>query len=280
METILVPVDFSKNSENALHFASNLSQKLQARLIVFHSFHSHHTSAYVSANSFDHELQVVKEHTDQKLKDLYARVGTIDTFSTPEFISSDTDFHEEMLRLVAEKGVDLIVMGTQGSGSRLEGKLFGTNTSWVVEKVKCPVIAIPENQPLEMLDEIVYASDYVPGDIDNLQKLVPIAQAFNSNVTVIHITRDESDEAVKTLASFEQQVKSEIGTFDIRFRLVKGTSVEKTLEQYLDENRVDLLVMSAHQRSLPEKLFGKSMTRIMTLYSHISLMIFHQKAES
>ncbi|WP_020597739.1 universal stress protein [Spirosoma panaciterrae] len=278
METILVPIDFSKNSENALHFASNLAEKRQARLIVFHSYHTHHTSAYVSANSFDRELRTLKEHTDQKLKDLYAHVGG-STLATTEFVSSDTEFHEEMLRLVTERGIDLIVMGTQGSGSRLEGNLFGTNTSWVVEKVKCPVIAIPENQPLEAVKEIVYASDYVPGDIDNLQQLMPIAQAFNASVTVIHITKDESADAVKTLARFEQQVKTEIGTPGIRFRLIKGASIEKTLDQYIAENKVDLLVMSAHQRSLPEKLFGKSMTKIMTLYSHISLMIFHQKVD-
>jgi len=276
MKTILVPVDFSKSSENALHFAITLSQKLQAQLVLFHSFHTFHTNAYGSAKSFEEDSLTAKNHSDQQLKELYDTSG-ISAFSEPEYISTQNELREEIIRLIAEKNVDLIVMGTQGSGNRLEGKLFGTNTSWVVEKATCPVITIHENLQRETLNEIVYATSYLSGDIDNLKKLAQIAQTFSAHITVIHIAKEESADAVKTLVHFEQQVKTEIGISDISFRLLTGNNIEKRLDQYLEENQVDLLGMSAHHRSVTEKFFGKSLTKAMTLYSDISLLVFHQK---
>ncbi|GAB4010468.1 universal stress protein [Spirosoma migulaei] len=276
MKTILVPVDFSKTAENALIFAINLSQKLQAHIILFHSFHTYHTNAYVSAKALEQESLTAKLHADQKLKELYDNIS-VSAFSPPEYISSKNELREELLQLLAERSVELIVMGTQGLGNKLEGRLFGTNTSWVVEKATCPVIVIPENLQLETLEEIVYASDYMPDDIVNLENLSKIAQSFQANITVIHVIKEESTAAVNALKSFEQQVKVRTQLSGINFRLLTGNNVENRLEQYLEENKVNLLVMSAHYRSLPDKLFGKSLTKSMTLYAGVPLMIFHHK---
>ncbi len=276
MTTILVPVDFSKTAENALVFASNLSQKLQARIILFHSFHTYHTNAYGSAKALEQESLAEKLHADRQLRELYDNTG-VSAFSSPDYISSKNELRQELMHLIDERSVDLIVMGTQGLGNKLEGRLFGTNTSWVVEKAPCPVIVIPENLRMENLEEIVYASNYMAADIANLEKLAQIAQGFPANLTVIHITKEASASDIDALATFEQHVKTKIQLSGIRFKLLTGSSVEDRLDQYLEENKVDLLVMSAHYRSLMDKLFGKSLTRIMTLYAHIPLMIFHHK---
>lgn len=277
MKTILVPVDFSKNAKNALKFAVVLSQKIQAHLILFNSFHTFHTNAYGSAKAIEHDASVAKRYADRKLKEAYVKTK-LSAYTEPEYISSQDELRDAILHLVKTRHIDLIVMGTQGSGNRLEGQLFGTNASWVVEKAPCPVITIPDNLRLKTLTNIVYASDYMSGDIANLKTVSEVAQAFDATISVIHISKDESATAVKALDQFEQQVKAETGLASLRFTLLKGSSVEQRLEQYLHENKVNLLVMSAHQRSLTEKLFGKSITKVMTLYAHTSLMIFHQQA--
>ncbi len=278
MKTILVPIDFSDNSKNALYFAIKLSQKLQAQLILFHSFHTFHSSAYISAQTMDQGSLTAKRLAEQELEETYNGLA-VSAFSQPEYVCSKNEMREEILNLVSDKQVDLIVMGTQGASNRLEGQLFGTNTSWVVEHAPCPVIAIPGEIKLETLTEIVYASAYLPSDIPNLAILSQIAQAFGATVTIIHIAKEESDETLKALESFENRVKAVTGMADVYFKLLKGSNVEKRLEQYLDETYIDLLVMSAQRRDLADKLFGKSITKMMTLYSRISLMIFHHEEE-
>ncbi|MBK7854728.1 MAG: universal stress protein [Bacteroidetes bacterium] len=39
MKKILVPVDFSDNSENALEYACELGKKLNAEVFILHSYH-------------------------------------------------------------------------------------------------------------------------------------------------------------------------------------------------------------------------------------------------
>lgn len=275
MKTILVPVDFSENAANALHFAIRLSQKLQANLVLFHSFHTFHVNPYGSARALDDEMRGGKQYADEQLRQFYLKAGG-NPLHTPALISSPNELRDEIMQLVTDKHIDLIVMGTQGAGSKLEGMLFGTNTAWVIEKAPCPVIAIPERLHLDTLSEIVYATDYLPGDVVNLGLLAPVAALFNAHITVIHVAKDESWAAVQALAAFEQQVMANTDFRDISFRLWKGNGVERSLDQYLETNHVDLLVMTAHQRTTTEKLFGKSMTKAMTLHAATPLMVFHQ----
>jgi nucleotide-binding universal stress UspA family protein len=49
--------------------------------------------------------------------------------------------HHEILRLAAEQGAGLIVMGVQGRGA-VDVMLFGSTTQYVVRAATCPVLTI------------------------------------------------------------------------------------------------------------------------------------------
>ena len=64
------------------------------------------------------------------------------TYSTVETEVRESAAYWEILKVAAERSVDLIVMGVQGRGA-LDLLLFGSNTARVTRTATCPVLIVP-----------------------------------------------------------------------------------------------------------------------------------------
>jgi len=279
MKTILVPTDFSKNAENALHCAINLAEKTHAKIILLHSFHLDYTNAYVPVNIIEKEIEEAKAKSNKQLKTLYNKVSHHAKHPI-ECISSQNLTVDAILATAKEHDVDLIVMGTTGATGMLERQIFGTNSSKVIEKAPCPVIAIPENNIHPDIKTIVYATTYLNSDIDCLQNLVGIAKLFDAYIQVVHVSllEEDAEHEKKRMEKFKEIVTKNIVYEKMSFKTLLGHSIEERLEGYMEEEKdVDMLVMSAHYRNLMDKLFGKSITKVMAFYLRTPLMIYHHK---
>ena len=279
MKTILVPTDFSKNAENALHYAINLAKKTDAKIILLHSFHIDYTNAYVPEDIIQKELEEAKTKSNAHLKALYHKVSHGSKHPI-ECISSENFAVDEILSLVEEKNIDLIIMGTRGANGQLGRELFGTNSSKVVEKATCPVITVPEESTRNNIKSIVYATEYLDSDIICLQSLVDLANLLEAKIQVVHVSlyQNNIDEEKERMKLFEAKVCENINCQNISFKLLFGTNIEQRLEGYLEEEKeVDLLVASAHHRNLLDKLLGQSVSKMLSLYVKTSLMVFHHK---
>ncbi|HXU27994.1 MAG TPA: universal stress protein [Bacteroidia bacterium] len=279
MKTILVPTDFSKNAENALHYAINLAEKTHAKIILLHSFHIDYTNAYVPPNIVEKEIEEAKVNSNKQLKILYNKVSHHAKHPI-ECVSSQNLAVDAILNAVKDHDVDLIVMGTAGATGMLGRQIFGTNSSRVIEKAPCPVIAVPENNLHPDIKTIVYATTYLNSDIDCLQNLVSTAKLFDANIQVVHVSllTEDGEHEKKRMEKFKQIVTKSIAYEKMTFKTLLGHSIEERLERYMEERKdVDMLVMSAHYRNLMDKLFGKSITKVMALYLKTPLMIYHHK---
>lgn len=275
MKNILVPVDFSKNSENATKYAILLAAKLKAKLFLFHSFYSPHASGHLSTRDADSGKKTGHELSIQDLKDLYTQCSPL-TDQNVEYLSSQKELREELPEIIRNNNIDLLVMGTQGIGW-LEGKVFGTNTSWAIENLSCPILAIPETEtPLE-ITHITYASQFLDSDIANLKAVSLIIERFSADVTVIHIESHSTDSLNQQLNNFKEKLKKEMNFQSIAFKSIIAPNVEEALENYIKEHPVNLLVMSAQQRDMYDKVFGKSITRLMVHRLKSPILFFHHR---
>ncbi|MBI3521343.1 MAG: universal stress protein [Bacteroidetes bacterium] len=277
MKTILVPIDFSQNSENALRYSIILAEKWKAKLILFHSFHTFHSSGHLSATEETKGAQAGHRVATQELTDLYAKFMPTHE-QTVEYLTSPHELLDEIIRVIKDKAIDLVVMGTQGIG-RLAGKFLGTNASWIVEYAPCPVIVVPETKHTYELKHISYASQYLNSDIPTLKTVAELAGLFQADLSVVHVTPHETVKDKDSFLVFEQKVLSEIKSPRIHFKTLPGSSVEETLETYLKLGGTDLLVMSAQQRDFLDKVFRKSITQILTLHLQAPIMVFHHQKE-
>jgi nucleotide-binding universal stress UspA family protein len=56
---------------------------------------------------------------------------------------------------------------------------------------------------------------------------------------------------------------------------IEGTDFSKTMQEFITEQDVDMLVMITHKRSFLENLFASSMTKKMSYHTKVPLLSLH-----
>ena len=137
-EKILVPVDFSEDSDRALDYAINLGLQLEAVLILVHVIHVHlpRTAETSFPNIMDHIRKEADEHVKtrrQRAKDAGMRAASIVEPGLPS---------AKIVEVARDEQVDLVVMGTHGR-TGLHHLLLGSVAERVVRLSPCPVLTMP-----------------------------------------------------------------------------------------------------------------------------------------
>jgi nucleotide-binding universal stress UspA family protein len=123
VQNILVAIDYSDDSQQALHWGADLAGKYGATLLVLH----------VQPTSFAREDHIRQLH-DFASRQLKAQVPLRVTVAVGEPA-------EEILRVAREEWIDLIVMGTHGR-TGVRHLLFGSVAEEVTRQAPCPVFTV------------------------------------------------------------------------------------------------------------------------------------------
>lgn len=276
---ILVPVDYSKGAVHALKYATALAQKEKAEILLLHAFHFSFTSSG-SGEWVGEDRDITQKKENEKLKALAGQVSKSGKVKCDYMVRYGLAV-DAILDVVNEKKPQMIIMGTKGAGW-LKEMIMGSNTATVIEKAKCPVIAVPESAEYNGIRKITYATDYHASDITALKKIVEIARPFEAELLVLHVSDEEltQDTDEMLMKKFEKFSGGKIGYDKIKYQIVHGKYLEKVLEQHIKNEKPDLLAMSTHYRSALDKIFGTSVTKKMAYHSQVPLLAFHHKHES
>ncbi|MFZ5775735.1 MAG: universal stress protein [Thermodesulfobacteriota bacterium] len=138
---IMVPVDFSENSQKILRSAAGFAAKFGARLsvvFVVQSFDDYSGFFVPHMSILEFEEDMIKSASD-KMKGFVAETLSGATSCSPAILSGDVV--EQINDFARKQGVDLIIMGTHGYKG-LEKILFGSVAEQVVKTAPCPVLTI------------------------------------------------------------------------------------------------------------------------------------------
>jgi len=276
MKKILVPVDFSDASNDALKYTAELARCLNATIRLLHvhtpPISRHNPMSYL-VNEQGNE---VKHDSLEKLTSLMNSLG--DRYSKVKFeLSVESGAIAEVILSAAKEDIDLIAMGTQGVSS-FEKILLGTNTAEIIEKANCPVLAIPLGTKPYAPRDIMFATDYAPSDWESAKVLTDMARGLNATITYLHVTRaydeDELDQERSQIDEFTNEIKRSTDFERIKSRIISDNNVFMGLDSALQDSTVELLCLSTRKRSLMGKLYNPSVTRRMAIYTQIPLLAF------
>lgn len=276
MKNIVVPTDFSDNSENALEFACGLNKKLNAEIVLIHSYHVPvpvSDSNILPISEYEVEkialdqLHVLKTKIQERNPDMrfsvHATLGLADV---------------EIPGFAKENKSDLIVMGTHGA-TGLKEFLIGSNAATVIENSTVPVMAIPEKAKFNGINKIVFAADYGNHNYNHMLYVIDLAKYFNAEIIMLHITSGKLEDNFEDLeiGRFKEHIIKESGYRNISYRLMEDKDVFHGLDNYLDQFPPSLLVMSIHDRNIVKKIFSRSLTKRMAYHSNIPVLALHIK---
>jgi universal stress protein A len=138
LRTILVPLDFSGKSRQALRYAAPVAQKFGGRIILLHVI----ASGAVGPSGSAPLVSDLKLEKDQAMKRLEATAAS----HVPEEVRGTNlvrvgSPHASILAIAEKLDVDMIVLTTRGR-TGLKRFLLGSTAEQVVRHAKCPVLSV------------------------------------------------------------------------------------------------------------------------------------------
>lgn len=143
IKKILVPIDFSNYSKNALRYAVDFAKHFDAKILLIYVvepmiYPADFSMGQVSIPSMDIDMN---ERARDELNNL-AKSDITKGADVETIIKSGKPF-VEINETATEKDIDLIIISTHGH-TGVEHMLFGSTAEKVVRKAPCPVLTLRE----------------------------------------------------------------------------------------------------------------------------------------
>jgi nucleotide-binding universal stress UspA family protein len=280
MQYILVPTDFSPNAECALYYAAMLAKPKRAKVVIMHckELYDEKYARYKSLIN-EYNKEIISE-LNSKLEGLKNNIEFNYQIPVSILLYEDDDVVGNILLITKDFPVDFIVMGTYGN-SGIRRKLLGSKSAEIINKCTVPVITVPPDYKSTAPSNIAIAVDENLKQPEILKPVFNLADLFNSNITGILFSKQsekvEEDSINQTLELMEDRFKISFEKSCVVFLHLKGEELLNSLNQYVMEKRIDLLVMITRKRSSFQNLFDRSVTQRMSYNITTPLLSLHQE---
>lgn len=245
MKSIIVPVDFSSQSEYAFRVATSIAKKHSATVYALHMLELN--QAILSSSEGFHPEQTVFfiKLAEKRMTDFLDKQYLKDINIVP--IIKHFKVFREIGEVAKEHDADLIVMGSHGSDG-LKEIFVGSNTERVVRHSDIPVLVIKNKIINFEPKQMVFACDLKEANIHAFQRANYIANSFSAELRLVYINTPGDD----FLASNEIQEK--ITTFcqtvgsNPLITIYNDYSVERGILNFASETKADIIGIPTHGR--------------------------------
>lgn len=268
---ILVPIDFSDTSKNALQFACNLASDVNGSVKVVHIDQPLiDPSAPTLIEPVDHHLQAKTVALDQFVESVSVTSARKKPRISQEVIMGFAS--EEITRLSKEDGYDLIILGSTGEGGMMKS-FFGSVSLRVTKDAHCSVILVPDGIAYKPLRKIMYASNFLSVKEAAISDICDLARVYGSTVDFVHVSGDEKRGKELKQKIYDLLFSDNAPKFVVNIALMKNRDIVEGLERYINENGVDLAALATKHRNILDRMTHKSVTRRMAVQSRIPIMV-------
>ena len=277
MKTILYATDYSENSAAALKYAREMSNQMGTRLVVTHVFD------YPTVLG----TEMLSEPFAQLEKDAFKTHRTKLEQFCEKYLGGNWENPNIQLEAMENKSVMkgiisvadewhayLIVIGMKG-GSAIREMIMGSTTKHLIEKAPCPILSIPADVSHMPIKTIVYATDFEEEDVYAIRKLAEMAEQFDAEIKVIHISTKEEYKGERQMEWFKEMLHEKVKYGRIDFELLFTDDVFDALRIYLGDTGADLMVMLEREKGgFLKKWFHQDLVKKMESYGRVPLLSF------
>jgi nucleotide-binding universal stress UspA family protein len=280
MKTILVLTDFSIRAAYAAEFALHFAIKNKANLLLCHAIEA--IPSQVNEEPFNlisPSLQVLKNECMTDLKELGKRLGKLiepdkHAFKPSiDYLADNGSLTYVAEKIIAERSISLVVLGSHRS-NRITRLLGGNHVHGFIDKIKCPVLLIPECYPYYGIKTIGYATDHSFDNTKVMNYLVKLARPFKASLSINYVspfTDAIPDSEIE--AGFSIDFLPVPPNPPISYHHIKGDNVRASLEEITRLGLVDMLVMVHKHYNFFEGLFHSSITKHLVDDTQIPLLV-------
>ncbi|REC64381.1 universal stress protein [Chryseobacterium pennae] len=267
MKTIIVCTDFSREAENAIHYAASMAKQNQYNIVLFNlqSISIHALNAQASADFFYE--QTLKNQ--KKLTDKANAIGTLYTIKTEYYLASG-NFIEELNKCIESVNCNFIVMGM--TEKTLEQRLLGNTVTKAIHRIKKPILIIPGHIEYTGIRKILFAYDtHKSITWSAMNDIYYFINEFDSEIEVFNVS-ERLEDFEEVIHDIDLNSGYDLDDIKYSFKMIQSIEIIKAIEEEVKLTSSDLLTMVPYRYNLVESLFHRSKTAIMAYKNKVPLL--------
>ncbi len=273
MKQIIVAIDFSKTSLNALSYGIHLANKAGADLQMV--WVDNTTSEEVVFEGFAQEERNEKVALLKELQEKNARLlkgGKLD------FKTRKGKVYIEIAQQAKAVNADLIIAGTHGV-SGFEEFWIGSNAYRIVTNAPCPVITLRHDARISDIGKIVIPIDSSQETRQKIPVASQVARFFNSEVHVLSLYSTTLKSVHRRVDNYAKQVMDYFTERDVRFvsETKESENITRTTIDYAEEVGADLIAIMTEQETTTANIFLGPYAQQMVNHSPIPVLSMRSK---
>ncbi|HZJ20674.1 MAG TPA: universal stress protein [Pricia sp.] len=276
MNKILVPVDFSEHSEYALEVAATLARKQKAEIVVLHMMGLSEAVLTKDDSQEFMELQYYMKMAKKRFDMFFNRPWLKDIKLTQMVLNYKV--FSEINNVAKEQDIDLIVMGSHGTGG-LSEIFVGSNTEKVVRTSEVPVLVIKKRIPGFKIQKVVFGFDFQIENVPAYLKALQLFRSLKADVHLVHVNLP----GINFMSTTE--IQAEINKFlrvahhgdlpnTVQVKQISDYLVERGMYGYAKEIDADLIAIPTHGRSGLAHFFLGSIGEDLVNHANLPVMTF------
>jgi nucleotide-binding universal stress UspA family protein len=259
MKKILVPIDFSIQSEYAIKLASKIAKNSESQIYLLHMVEIPSGTIDMGAGSnfgvpqSMHYIQKVKERMLNIREQFFGADNNVKyaiRFETP---------YEGIMKFSQRKNPDLIIMGSKDL-SIIDEVIIGSLVKRIANQCKIPVLAVNKDPKDVAIKDLVFVSKFEEEDRKSFDILLDFSQTFGSK---IHLLNVNTMNRFKSTKKAKQKMKAFLEQYETpshSINIYNDDSIENGIVNFSKEINADVIALSTHERSGFLRLFKRNIS--------------------
>lgn len=283
---ILVPIDFSNYSVEAVLTALRLAEAHNACLVLLHTYlPPHNTASRQLSKVLDYDA--LSESEDEIAKTQAHEFMTIFMNKIKKEVG-ETSLQKAKIKTIIKRGIPeevilqesrdfkpiIIVMGTRGKDKK-ERDLVGSVTAEVLDSCRQPVLTIPEGLKISdfvSCKRVLFFSNGEQTDILAIHKLYELLHNNIPSMKLVQMQNKLTGDNSASLNQICSYCKSHFPDTKFEGVAIPITDIEESCKTIEREDRIDLIVVPNKKRSAFARLFNPGLAHKILFNADIALI--------
>lgn len=290
---VLVPVDFGPYTDKiiklAFHFASRRGQKVEILHAYFSKFFSvaPMASGDVTFYQSGRELNIRREYekATKKMQQLKEDVETLIKEGQLPAVEFETTLkdgipEETILAHARRRPPVIIIMGTRGKSNHNED-LIGSVAAEIIDASRVPVLVVPEEIPVDDLAQIKHigvATSFDRRDLVLFDRMMSLIAPLKPSLKIFNISRSDEEMGDLELQAITSYHKQHYPESKLSFTRLQSGDFNEALQHFVDEEKIELIVVNTYRRNLFARFFNPAMARRMLFHAGTPLLVMHSRS--
>jgi nucleotide-binding universal stress UspA family protein len=275
MKKIIVPIDFSDHSENALKAAALFSRKVETEVYALHMLDIQEVNLSQSSDFSQEKAVFFFKLAEERFKKFLRKKYLKDVKVIP--IIKHYKVFSEINAIAKEINADLIIMGSHGANG-LKEFFTGSNTEKVIRYSETPVLVVKNELNDVDFSDVVFATDFSEESIPAFKKILASLTFLKAEIHLLFVNLP--NEKFLTTPEMDALVNNFLMTAEghverlINVNFVCAKTIEKGILSFSNAVGADLIAVATHGRKGLAHVFSGSISEDISNHSALPIMTF------